>query len=282
MLFTRTKHQAKKARPPGSPPAASPPWSLHGNLSQNARERSLDAFSTGEVSVMVATDIAARGIHVDDVDLVVHVDPPAEHKAYLHRSGRTARAGHGGDVVTIVLPEQRADFRSLARAAKIHATPVTVAPTDPQVRALVGEVAPAVAPDRAPVAASRKAAPRPQAAAGRRRGTPSGAGAARGAGRTGGDGARTAAGGTRGAGRGTGQHRGEAGAGAPAGRSRRRRGGAGAPRATDGSRSGGSRSSGGSRPVYTSATGAPAFAGTMQDFGEQRGRRRATASGRAS
>ena len=70
--------------------------------------------------MLVATDIAARGIHVDDIELVVHVDPPAEHKAYLHRSGRTARAGSGGDVVTIVLPEQRGDVRALTRAAEDH------------------------------------------------------------------------------------------------------------------------------------------------------------------
>ncbi|NCD18286.1 MAG: DEAD/DEAH box helicase, partial [Actinobacteria bacterium] len=118
LLFTRTKHQAKKlARQLTS--AGIPAVELHGNLSQNARERGLEAFHSGEIRVMVATDIAARGIHVDDVDLVVHVDPPAEHKAYLHRSGRTARAGNGGDVVTLVLPEQRADFRTMARAARI-------------------------------------------------------------------------------------------------------------------------------------------------------------------
>jgi superfamily II DNA/RNA helicase len=159
ILFTRTKHQAKKlARQLTS--AGIPAVELHGNLSQNARERGLEAFSSGEVKVMVATDIAARGIHVDDIDLVVHVDPPAEHKAYLHRSGRTARAGHGGDVVTVVLPEQRADFRSLARAAKITATPARVGAADPRVRALVGTVAAPVSPDSAPVAASRK--PEPQ------------------------------------------------------------------------------------------------------------------------
>ena len=75
------------------------------NMSQNARERAMRAFSSGAVRVMVATDIAARGIDVSDVELVVHVDPPTEHKAYLHRSGRTARAGAAGTVVTLVLPE---------------------------------------------------------------------------------------------------------------------------------------------------------------------------------
>ena len=80
------------------PSRAFPAVDLHGNLSQNARERNLAAFSSGSAKVLVATDIAARGIHVDDVELVVHLDPPTEHKAYLHRSGRTARAGAGGTV----------------------------------------------------------------------------------------------------------------------------------------------------------------------------------------
>jgi len=167
LLFTRTKHQAKKlARQLTS--SGIPAVELHGNLSQNARERGLDAFSSGDVRVMVATDIAARGIHVDDIDLVVHVDPPAEHKAYLHRSGRTARAGHGGDVVTLVLPEQRGDFRTLARAAKIRVTPVDVTAGDPRVVELVGDVAPAVDPQRAHLAASRKPAPQQPGAGGGR------------------------------------------------------------------------------------------------------------------
>ena len=73
-----------------------PAVELHGNLSQNARTRNLAAFGSGTATTLVATDIAARGIHVDDVSLVVHADPPVEHKAYLHRSGRTARAGDDG------------------------------------------------------------------------------------------------------------------------------------------------------------------------------------------
>ncbi|WP_232550108.1 DEAD/DEAH box helicase [Propioniciclava soli] len=119
ILFTRTKHGAKKlakqlvAR-------GIPAVDLHGNLSQNARTRNLDAFGSGRVETLVSTDIAARGIHVDDVALVVHADPPAEHKAYLHRSGRTARAGSAGTVVTIATPDQRRDVQVLMRAAKIH------------------------------------------------------------------------------------------------------------------------------------------------------------------
>ncbi|TDE88348.1 DEAD/DEAH box helicase, partial [Occultella glacieicola] len=156
LLFTRTKHQAKKlARQLTA--SGIPAVDLHGNLSQNARERNLEAFSTGAVKVLVATDIAARGIHVDDVELVVHVDPPAEHKAYLHRSGRTARAGSGGTVVTLMLPEQRGDVRQLTRAAKITAAPVR--PDATAVAKLVGDVAPRVDPARAPAAAATAPAP---------------------------------------------------------------------------------------------------------------------------
>src|SRR3546814_2439166 len=92
ILFTRTKHQAKKlAR--SLTAAGIPSVDLHGNLSQPQRDRNLAAFSAGTARVLVATDVAARGVHVDDIALVVHVDPPVEPQAYLHRSGRTARAG---------------------------------------------------------------------------------------------------------------------------------------------------------------------------------------------
>ncbi|SKC75367.1 DEAD/DEAH box helicase [Krasilnikoviella flava] len=163
VLFTRTKHQAKKLAKQLTGEGV-PAVDLHGNLGQGARERNLAAFSSGDVKVLVATDIAARGIHVDDVELVVHVDPPAEHKAYLHRSGRTARAGSGGDVVTVMLPEQRGDVRDLTRKAKIDARPQQVAPGDATVTALVGEVAAYVTP-AAPVAQApqrRKGAGQPQ------------------------------------------------------------------------------------------------------------------------
>ncbi len=168
LLFTRTKHQARSlARRLTA--SGIPAVDLHGNLSQNARERNLAAFTSGEIRVLVATDIAARGIHVDDVDLVVHVDPPTEHKAYLHRSGRTARAGSGGDVVTVMLPEQRADVRQLARAAKITATATPIGSTSAALLALVGDVAAYVDPIDAPAAAARKPAPQPPR---RRAGTP--------------------------------------------------------------------------------------------------------------
>lgn len=172
VLFMRTKHHAKKLAKQLTADGI-PAVDLHGNLGQGARERNLAAFSSGEVKVLVATDIAARGIHVDEVELVVHVDPPAEHKAYLHRSGRTARAGSGGDVVTLMLPEQRGDVRALTRAAAIMVQPVVVQPGDATLTRLVGEVAaPVHAPAPAPQVQNRKpnGAPRSQgsAAGGRR------------------------------------------------------------------------------------------------------------------
>jgi len=135
MLFTRTKHGAKKWAAQLTKHGI-PAVDLHGNLSQNARERNLAAFSAGTARVLVATDIAARGIHVDSVELVVHVDPPVEHKAYVHRSGRTSRAGATGTVVTIMLPEQAEDVRALLRKAGITAEVTTVAPGHAAVRRL--------------------------------------------------------------------------------------------------------------------------------------------------
>ncbi len=121
IVFARTKHGAKNlTRQLNSRGVAA--VELHGNLSQNARTRNLAAFSDGTASVMVATDIAARGIHVDDVNLVVHADPPVEHKAYLHRSGRTARAGNEGTVVTLMHDAQVSDVRDLTRKAGIKPT----------------------------------------------------------------------------------------------------------------------------------------------------------------
>ncbi|WP_104177465.1 DEAD/DEAH box helicase [Cryobacterium sp. Y50] len=145
ILFMRTKHQAKKLAK-SLTDAGIPSVDLHGNLSQVARDRNLAAFSAGTVKVLVATDVAARGVHVDDIELVIHVDPPAEHKAYLHRSGRTARAGSAGDVVTVVLPEQKRDTDALLRKAAIKVTPQRVDASSPAVDALVGNVAAYVKP----------------------------------------------------------------------------------------------------------------------------------------
>ena len=145
LLFMRTKHTAKKLAK-ALTAAGIPAVELHGNLSQGARERNLLAFTDGSVRVLVATDIAARGIHVDDVALVVHVDPPTEHKAYLHRSGRTARAGAGGTVVTLSTPDQTGEVRSLTKQAGIRPTTVTVRPGDSAITALTGPAADYVEP----------------------------------------------------------------------------------------------------------------------------------------
>lgn len=158
ILFTRTKHQAKKLAKQLTTQGI-PAVDLHGNLSQNQRDRNLAAFSGPDVRVLVATDIAARGVHVDSVELVVHVDPPAEHKAYLHRSGRTARAGSSGDVATVILPEQRRDAQQLLRKAAIKATPQTVSSDSPAVTQLVGETAAYVKPAPAPAPQRRRQGP---------------------------------------------------------------------------------------------------------------------------
>jgi superfamily II DNA/RNA helicase len=120
-VFTRTKHGAK-ALTRQLNKSGVPAVELHGNLGQGARTRNMEAFHSGKASTLVATDIAARGIHVADVALVVHADPPVEHKAYLHRSGRTARAGNSGTVVTLMTSEQVRDVRDLTKAAGIKPT----------------------------------------------------------------------------------------------------------------------------------------------------------------
>ena len=146
ILFMRTKHHAKKLAQ-ALTAAGIPAVDLHGNLSQPARDRNLAAFSEGRVKVLVATDVAARGVHVDDVELVIHVDPPMEHKAYLHRSGRTARAGAEGDVVTICLPTQQKDLAQLLKKAAIDVSPEKVTADSPAVLELVGEIAAYVKPE---------------------------------------------------------------------------------------------------------------------------------------
>ncbi|MGV1003912.1 MAG: DEAD/DEAH box helicase [Candidatus Nanopelagicales bacterium] len=160
LAFTRTKHQARKWAKQLTA-AGIPAVDLHGNLSQGARERNLDAFSGGRVRVMVATDIAARGIHVDDINLVVHVDPPAEHKAYQHRSGRTARAGASGTVVTVATPAQRSDVAKMMRQAGITPTSQQVAPGSPAIGAMAGDPAPVSYPEPAPAATAPARSARP-------------------------------------------------------------------------------------------------------------------------
>ncbi|MGL5861926.1 MAG: DEAD/DEAH box helicase, partial [Phycicoccus sp.] len=118
---------------------------LHGGLSQGVRNRVLGAFRDGRMPVLVATDVAARGIHVDDIGLVVQVDPPKDHKDYLHRAGRTARAGERGAVVMLALPHQRRMVAALVEAAGADADSATVVPGDATVRA-VGGVPPSGTP----------------------------------------------------------------------------------------------------------------------------------------
>jgi superfamily II DNA/RNA helicase len=137
MVFTRTKRRAKTLTRQ-LVAAGVPAVELHGNLAQNARNRNLSAFSDGSAQTLVATDIAARGIHVDDVALVIHADPPVEHKAYLHRSGRTARAGAQGTVITLMTDDQQNDVRDLTRKAGIRPTTTKARPGD----ALLAQLAP--------------------------------------------------------------------------------------------------------------------------------------------
>jgi superfamily II DNA/RNA helicase len=150
LIFTRTKHGARKL---AKQLAASgvPAAELHGNLQQSARTRNLASFSSGAVRVMVATDIAARGIHVDGVGLVVHADSPAEHKAYVHRAGRTARAGAAGVVVTLQTPAQSNEVTKLMRRAGVVPLAATADPHSPVLRSIAGPPAQRVrqAPRRA-------------------------------------------------------------------------------------------------------------------------------------
>jgi superfamily II DNA/RNA helicase len=135
VVFTRTKHGAKKLAKQLNASGV-PAVELHGNLSQNARTRNMDAFKDGSARTLVATDIAARGIHVDDINLVIHADPPVEHKAYLHRSGRTARAGAEGTVITLMTDDQVRDVRDLTRKAGINPTTTRIDARHPLLKQL--------------------------------------------------------------------------------------------------------------------------------------------------
>ncbi|HEY4700578.1 MAG TPA: DEAD/DEAH box helicase [Streptosporangiaceae bacterium] len=145
LVFTRTKdgahHLARQLTRAGIPAGE-----LHGNLTQSSRERNLAAFSAGKVRVMVATDIAARGIHVDGIDLVVHADSPTEHKAYLHRAGRTARAGADGVVITLQTPAQADEVRAMMRKAHVVPLAAAVTPQSALLRSIAGDPVPPVQP----------------------------------------------------------------------------------------------------------------------------------------
>jgi len=182
MLFVRTKHGAdrlaKQLNQRGADATA-----IHGNLNQNQRQRALAGFQAGSPRVLVATDVAARGIHVDDVDLVVHFDLPADSKDYLHRSGRTARAGATGTVIAFASPDEMNTVRDLHRQASVSATTTAVQPGHPAV-AEVGASGTAPVPSAVPVRpaagpARPEGSPRHRGANGVRMHSAGGAGAAR-------------------------------------------------------------------------------------------------------
>jgi len=154
LFFVRTKHGADRlARQLGN--AGVDAAAIHGNLAQNARQRALAAFADGSTRVLVATDVAARGIHVDGVDLVVHYDPPNDHKDYLHRSGRTARAGETGLVVNLVQPDQLRDVAKLHADARVEPTVDVVHPGHPAVREVATSGEPIVVIPSRPVIGDR-------------------------------------------------------------------------------------------------------------------------------
>jgi superfamily II DNA/RNA helicase len=156
ICFVRTKHGADRlARNLGRVGVAAAP--LHGGRTQPQRTRALTGFKDGSVPVLVATDVAARGIHVDDVSLVLHVDPPADPKDYLHRSGRTARAGESGVVVLLATPAEQREARAMLAAAGVAPEQRAVRAGDPAVAAVTG----ARRPSGVPVAPARPAPARP-------------------------------------------------------------------------------------------------------------------------
>jgi superfamily II DNA/RNA helicase len=165
ILFARTKHGVdrlvKVLRREGVAAGA-----LHGGKAQNARNRAIAEFKEGRTPVLVATDVAARGIHIDDVSLVVHVDPPADPKDYLHRAGRTARAGDSGTVVTLVTPDERRDVERMMRLAGVRAAQTEVRSGDGELTRITG----ARRPSGVPIVAPPKPAQgprRPRAGSGR-------------------------------------------------------------------------------------------------------------------
>jgi superfamily II DNA/RNA helicase len=155
IMFVRTKHHvdrlAERLREQGVHAGA-----LHGGKTQGQRNRVLADFKEGHTPVLVATDVAARGIHVDDISLVLHVDPAADHKDYLHRAGRTARAGASGVVVTLATHDQRRMVRRLTDRAGVRAEQTTVRPGDTELSRITG----AREPSGEPVVERRRESPR--------------------------------------------------------------------------------------------------------------------------
>jgi superfamily II DNA/RNA helicase len=155
LIFVRTKHGADRLAMQLSGTGVQA-TAIHGNLTQNARKRALEAFSRGTHRVLVATDVAARGIHVDDVDLVMHFDPPQDHKDYLHRSGRTARAGARGTVVSLLLSGEVRGHQRLREQAGVEASATSVVPGHPAVRALAESGEPIVVQEPERTASPRR------------------------------------------------------------------------------------------------------------------------------
>ncbi|MBE8474483.1 DEAD/DEAH box helicase [Streptomyces justiciae] len=226
---------------------------LHGGRSQPQRNRTLEQFKNGQVTALVATNVAARGIHVDDLDLVVNVDPPTDHKDYLHRGGRTARAGGSGSVVTLVLPDQKREVTRLMSDAGIRPRTARVTSSDAALTTITGAREPSgvavtieVPQPTAPAASrpDRKAGAKPGGRSGRRRRGGGGDGQAQA-----GTGGATRAG-SEGAARRTGAGKAKSGAPATGGRAS----------ATRRSAAGGtaSRASGGRRTATRRATGGAA------------------------
>jgi len=182
IMFVRTKHGvdrlAKQLRATGAKAGA-----LHGGKAQNNRTRTLDAFKDGTTPVLVATDVAARGIHVDDVSLVVHVDPPADPKDYLHRAGRTARAGDDGIVVTLVTHPERREVEAMTKKAGVKAVSTPVRAGDTELARITGARSPSGTPVMASAPPQVQGPPRRSGRSGGGRST---AGSAAAGGRSGG------------------------------------------------------------------------------------------------
>jgi len=253
VVFTRTKHGAKKlAKQLNAAGVAA--VELHGNLGQSARTRNMDRFHDGSATTLVATDIAARGIHVDDIEIVIHADPPVEHKAYLHRSGRTARAGADGLVVTLATDDQMIEVRDLTRRAGVRPTTTRVHATHP----LLHELAPGERVFTGGLVAAQTAGAAADSARGPARAA--GRGSSRGSSRSAG----------RGAGRGAGSR---TDGPARSGDDTRTSGGGRSRSATPaGARRGSSAPRGGSAAVYTSSSGASGYTGSgARSSGSSRG-----------
>ncbi|MFI9603171.1 DEAD/DEAH box helicase [Streptomyces sp. NPDC052043] len=270
---------------------------LHGGRSQPQRNRTLEQFKNGQVTALVATNVAARGIHVDNLDLVVNVDPPTDHKDYLHRGGRTARAGGSGSVVTLVLPDQKRDVTRLMSDAGIRPRTASIKSSDVALATLTGAREPSgvavtieVPQPATPPASSpdRKAGTEPGRRSGRRRRNGAGAGPATGAATgTGGRNRRASAGaadgasasGGRGAARRAGADGAQNAAGGTGGRGSGRRATTGSGSASGKTARGSGRrpSSGGATPG-SSGTGGRGSSGAGGRGSDRRGDRRGSAT----